>query len=90
MSLKIARPPFLIAVGDDVQLLVSRSAVVSTESDAEYQLVTDYIRERGMVLVSREVGPEERMYGPRVEQSHYAIPEARNLFLMTTEETPTQ
>ena len=39
-----------------------------------------------MVLVAREVGPEDQMYG-KVEQSHYAIPDARNLMLMNTKES---
>lgn len=84
-TFKVARPPFLVAVGDGVQLLVSRSLVVSTESD-EYRRIADYIDEHRMVLVEREVGPEDGMHGT-VEQSRYAIPDARNLILMNTEET---
>lgn len=83
---KVGQAPFLVAVGDGVQLLVSRSLVVSAES-AQYQPVADYISFHEMVLVSREVGPEDDMHG-RVEQSQYAIPEARNLIMTNTEETP--
>jgi len=75
-----ARPPFLLAVGDGIQLSVSRSLVVSTDSEG-YQPVKDYISEHGMVLVATETGPEEGMYG-QVEQSHYAIPDARQLLMM--------
>lgn len=83
MTFQVSRPPFLVAVGDGVQLVVSRSLVVSTELDPDYRRVADYIGETGMVLVAREVGPEDRMFGT-VEQSHYAIPEARTLLMAGT------
>lgn len=70
MTVVAAQPPFLTAAGDGAQLLVSRSLVVSTESDQD-RPVADYIRDHGMVLVETETGPEAGMYG-RVEQSHYA------------------
>jgi hypothetical protein len=84
-TFKLGRRPFLLAVGDGVQLLVSRSLVVSTELDPDYRRVADYIAEHRMVLVDREVGPEAGMYGS-VEQSHYAVPDARNLLMQFPEE----
>lgn len=79
MTVVASQPPFLTAAGDGAQLLVSRSLVVSTASE-QYRPVADYIRDHGMVLVETETGRESGMYG-RVEQSHWAIPELRNLIM---------
>uniref|UniRef100_A0AB39U1R9 Uncharacterized protein n=1 Tax=Mycolicibacterium phage Alyssa1 TaxID=3240801 RepID=A0AB39U1R9_9CAUD len=84
-SFQVALAPYLVAVGDGARLRVYRSLAVSTEAPA-YQPVADYIEENGMVLVSAETGPYDGMFG-RTEQSHYATPEARMLWL-ATEENP--
>lgn len=81
---QVAQPPHLVAVGDGARLRVYRSLGVSVDSPA-YQPVRQYIADNGMVLVSTETGPYEGMFG-RTEQSHYATPEARMLWLTLTEE----
>ncbi|MCV7217148.1 hypothetical protein H7J51_17905 [Mycobacterium crocinum] len=83
-SFQVALAPYLVAVGDGARLRVYRSLAVSAEAPA-YKPVADYIEENGMVLVSSETGRHDGMFG-RTEQSHYATPEARMLWLATTEE----
>lgn len=79
-------PQFLRAVGDGVQLVVSRALACSVHSEG-YEPVRRYIADTGMVLCEREVvQSEDRMFG-RVERSHYAIPEVRNLLMTYPEET---
>lgn len=74
---KAAHPPWLTAVGDGTQLVVSRSLAMSVH-DERYLAVEGYIADHQMVLVDSKTGPEEGMYG-RVYWSRYATPEARNL-----------
>lgn len=76
--------PFLVAVGNDILLTVDRSLAMSV-TDPKYRPIADYIEERGLVLLEREVTTDERMYG-RAEKSWYATPEARML-LLTEEES---
>ncbi len=78
-QLVINHKPYLAAVGNGTLLTVSRSLAMSVD-DPRYLPVTQYIRDYGLVLYSREVGPERDMYG-RSEQSWYATPEARNLLM---------
>lgn len=81
---EVAQAPYLVAVGDGARLRVYRSLAVGVDSPA-YQPVRQYITDNGMVLVSTETGPYDGMFG-RTEQSHYATPEARMLWLTLTNE----
>uniref|UniRef100_A0AB39U263 Uncharacterized protein n=3 Tax=unclassified Caudoviricetes TaxID=2788787 RepID=A0AB39U263_9CAUD len=83
-SFTVALAPYLVAAGDGDRLRVYRS-VVMQDNDPAVEYVNRYIEEHGMVLVSTETGPYDGMFG-RTEQSHYATPEARMLWLATTEE----
>lgn len=78
---EVALAPYLVAAGDGERLRVYRSRVMQ-ESDPAVEYVNSYIREHGMVLISTETGPYEGMFG-MTEQSHYATPEARMLWLET-------
>lgn len=79
-ELWIAKAPYLVACGDDSEILVYRSYSVSKGDDA-YLPVSEYIREHGLVMVSTETVREDRMLG-RVERTHYATPERRNLLMV--------
>lgn len=84
-SFVVSNRPFLVAVGNGVLLTVDRSSVVSTDSE-EYRPIREYIEDNGMTLLERKVGPCDRMYGSRVFQEWYAVPDARNLLLTEFEE----
>lgn len=84
-SFTVALAPYLVAVGDGDRLRVYRS-VVMQDTDPAVEYVRSYIAEHGMVLVSTETGPYDGMFG-NTEQSHYGTPEARRLWLATTEES---
>lgn len=70
---EVALAPYLVAVGDRVQLRVHRS-VVMQDTDPAVEHVNRYIRDCGMVLDSTETGLVDGMFGNTV-QSRYATPE---------------
>ena len=70
--------PWLIALGDDVQLVVWRSEVLSKNSD-EYAPVKAHLEKHGMQLVEETLLPkDDHIYG-RTFKSWFAVPSARTL-----------
>ena len=87
MSTKLehVESPFVIGLGDEVQILVWRSEVLA-KSDERYKPIQAHIERFDMQLVEEELkSKDEYLYG-RVYKSWFCVPSARNLLLAYPEE----
>ena len=84
-ELKHVEVPFVIGLGDAVQILVWRSEVLA-KSDERYAPIKAHIDRFDMQLVEEELkSKDEYLYG-RVYKSWFCVPSARNLLLAYPEE----
>ena len=84
-ELKHVESPFVIGLGDEVQILVWRSEVLA-KSDERYAPIKAHIDRFDMQLFEEVLKPkDEYLYG-RVYQSWFCVPTARNLLMAYPED----
>lgn len=71
-----AEPTFVHAMGDEQQVVVSRSPLVRDDDTMLYP-VREHVERFGMVLVDRRTRPDPGMMFGQCEMSWYAVPQAR-------------
>jgi hypothetical protein len=76
-NIKIVHPPWMVAHGDENQLVVTRSLIVR-ETDDIWQPVREFVREHGLVLMDQSEHPMPGAMFGTVETLWYGNPQFRN------------
>ncbi|SUA04015.1 Uncharacterised protein [Mycolicibacterium fortuitum] len=83
--IEITALPYLTAVGNGTQLVVSRSLSLNV-SDPIYLPLAQYIESNGLVITATEVVETKEFLSGPVAESHYATPELRDIIRQAAEE----